>query len=97
MYYNSIKDENNMEAPVTLRLDPKTRRQIVRVARRKGISNSEVIRRALNSWPEFADSSVAPYEQLADLIGVVQGGNPRRSEKSGMQFRKILSAKRKHS
>jgi hypothetical protein len=86
-----------MEAPVTLRLDPKTRRQIARVARRKGISNSEGIRRALNSWPEFADSSVSPYEQLADLIGVVQGGNPRRSEKSGMQFRKILTAKRKRS
>ena len=86
-----------MEAPVTLRLDPKTRRQIARVARRKGISKSEVIRRALNSWPEFADSSVSPYEQLADLIGVVQGGNPRRSAKSGVQFRKILSAKRKRS
>jgi hypothetical protein len=86
-----------MEAPVTLRLDPKTRRQIARVAHLKGISKSEVIRRALNSWPEFADSSVSPYEQLADLIGVVQGGNPRRSEKSGKQFRKILAAKRKRS
>ena len=97
MYYNSIEDGKIVEAPVTLRLDPKTRRQIARVARRKGISKSEVIRRALNSWPEFADSSVSPYEQVADLIGVVQGGNPRRSEKSGTQFRKILDAKRKRS
>jgi hypothetical protein len=97
MYYNCLEDGKNMEAPVTLRLDPKTRRQIARVARRKGISKSEVIRRALNSWPEFADSSVSPYEQLADLIGVVQGGNPQRSEKSGVQFRKILVAKRKRS
>jgi Arc/MetJ-type ribon-helix-helix transcriptional regulator len=86
-----------MESPVTLRLDPKTRRQIARVARRKGISKSEVIRRALNSWPEFADTSVSPYEQVADLIGVVQGGNPRRSEATGKQFRKILDAKRKRS
>jgi Arc/MetJ-type ribon-helix-helix transcriptional regulator len=86
-----------MEAPVTLRLDPKTRRKIANVARRKGISNSEVIRRALNSWPEFTESAVSPYEQLADLIGVVQGGNPRRSEKSGTQFRKILAAKRRRS
>lgn len=70
---------------------------IARVARRKGISKSEVIRRALNSWPEFADSSVSPYEQIADLIGIVQGGNPRRSEKSGTQFRKILAAIRKRS
>ena|SRR5258707_1114652 len=97
MYYNGVKDGKNMEAPVTLRLDPKTRRQIARVARRKGISNSEVIRRALNSWPEFTDSVVSPYEQVADLIGVAKGGNPRRSEKSGMNFRKILAAKRRSS
>jgi hypothetical protein len=97
MYYDGIEDWKSVEAPVTLRLDPKTRRQIARVAHRKGISKSEVIRRALNSWPEFADSSVSPYEQLADLIGVVQAGNPRRSEKTGMQFRKILAAKRKRS
>jgi len=95
MYYNVVKDGLNMEAPVTLRLDPETRRQIARVARRKGISKSEVIRQALHSWPEFADSSVSAYEQVADLIGVVQGGNPRRSEETGKQFRKILVAKRK--
>lgn len=86
-----------MEAPVTLRLDPKTRRQIARIARRKGISNSEVIRRALHSWPEFTESTVSPYEQLADLIGVVKGGNPRRSEKSGKQLQQILATKRKRS
>ena len=91
------KEGLKMQAPVTLRLDPKTRRQIARVARRKGISNSEVIRRALNSWPEFTESAASPYQQIADLIGVVKGGNPRRSEKSGAQFRKILVAKRKRS
>ena len=95
MYYNSVEGGKNMDAPVTLRLDPKTRRKIARVARRKGISKSEVIRRALNSWPEFVDSSLSVYEQVADLIGVVQGGNPRRSEETGKQFRKILDAKRK--
>ncbi len=86
-----------MEAPVTLRLDTKTRRQIASVARRKGISRSEVIRRALNSWPEFSDSGKSPYELLADLIGVVKGGNPRHSEKSGTQFRNMVAAKRKRS
>src|SRR5258708_33273369 len=91
------KNEKNSDAPDTVRRDPNPGHQLAHVARRKGISNSEVIRRALNSWPEFADSAVSPYEQLADLIGVVQGGNPRRSEKSGMQLRKILAAKRNRS
>jgi hypothetical protein len=86
-----------MEAPVTLRLDPKTRRMIARAARRKGVSKSEVIRQALNSWAELNDSSDSPYALLADLIGVVHGANPRRSEQSGKQLRKLLAAKRKPS
>jgi Arc/MetJ-type ribon-helix-helix transcriptional regulator len=86
-----------MEPPVTLRLDAQTRRQIASVARRKGISKSEVIRRALHAWPEFAHSSLSAYEQVADLIGVVQGGNPSRSEQTGKQFRKMLAAKRNRS
>jgi hypothetical protein len=86
-----------MEAPVTLRPDPKTRRKIAQIARRIGISKSEVIRRAMHSWAKFIDSSDSPYEILADLIGIVKGRNPRRSIKSGQQVRKILATKRKRS
>ena len=83
-----------MESPVTLRLDRKTRRQIASVARHKGISKSEVIRRALNSWADFAEHPDSPFAMLKDLLGVVKGGNPRRSEKSGKQFRELLAARR---
>jgi len=86
-----------MEAPVTLRLDAKTRRDIARVARRKGISKSEVIRQALQSWTELAEPADAPYRLVSDLLGVVNGRNPRRSQKTGKQFREMLAAKRKRS
>jgi hypothetical protein len=86
-----------MKASTTLRLDPNTRRKLAGVARRIGISKSEVIRRALNSWVKLIDSSDSPYELIADLIGVVKGGNPQRSEKFVKQFRKILAEKRKRA
>jgi hypothetical protein len=95
MYYNQMRRGVRMESPVTLRLDSKTRRQIASAARRKGISKSEVIRRALNSWTDLADDSDAPFVMLKDLLGVVKGGNPRRSQKSGKKFRELLAAKRK--
>jgi len=84
-----------MESPVTLRLDSKTRRLIASAARRKGISKSEVIRRALSSWSDLAVQSDSPYVLLKDLLGVVRGGNPRRSEKSGKHFRDLVATKRK--
>lgn len=86
-----------MDTPVTLRLDQKTRREIARAARRKGISRSEVIRRALKSWTGLAEREESPYLLIADLVGVVKGGNPRRSEKSGKQLRERLAARRKRS
>lgn len=84
-----------MESPVTLRLDRKTRRQIASVARRKGISKSEVIRRALSSWSDLEQPSDSPYFLLKDLLGTVKGGDPRRSEKSGKKFRELVATKRK--
>ena len=86
-----------MKAPFTLRLDPKTRRKIAQVARRIGVTKSEVIRRAVHSWARLIDSSDSPYEMIEDLIGVVKGRSARRSEKSGKQFRKVIAAKRKRS
>jgi len=83
-----------VDAPVTFRLDPKTRRRILRAARRKGVSQSEVIRRALNSWPELNDTGTEPYVLISDLMGVVRGGDPKRSEKAGKKFRTLLTARR---
>jgi Arc/MetJ-type ribon-helix-helix transcriptional regulator len=96
-YHTEFEEAQSMKAPVSLRLDSKTRRKIAQVARQMDISNSEVIRRALRSWAKFIDSSDSPYEMLADLIGVVKGRNSKRSENSGKQFRKIRTKKRKRA
>lgn len=64
-----------MSSPLTLRLERKTRLRIARIASRKRISTSEVIRQAIEAWVEREEPITAPYEAMADLIGVVKAGS----------------------
>lgn len=81
-----------MPSPVTLRLDPETRERVTRIARRKGLSASEVIREAIATWLENQDNAT-PYERAADLLGIVHGGNPERSTDTGNRFKKALKSR----
>jgi predicted transcriptional regulator len=72
-----------MPSPLTLRLEKKTRQRIARIASRRQISTSEVIRQAIEAWVERQEPIAAPYEAMADLIGVVNGGNRHRSTETG--------------
>jgi hypothetical protein len=83
-----------MASPLTLRLDPKTRQHLARIARRKGLSTSEVIRRAIESWTKLQEPVSYPFEAIADLIGVVHGDNPKRSTQTGRAFTKLLKRRR---
>jgi len=84
-----------MSSPLTLRLERKTRQRIARIASRKQISTSEVIRQAIEAWVERQEPMAAPYEAIADLIGVVNGGKPERSTETGRRFTEVLKSRRK--
>ena len=84
-----------MSSPLTFRLERKTRQRIARMASRKRISTSEVIRQAIEAWVERQEPIAAPYEAMADLIGVVNGGNAGRSAETGRRFRELLKSRRK--
>ena len=84
-----------MADPMSLRLDDKTRQRIARIARRRGVSTSDIIRQAIKSWVERQEPVGSPYELMADLIGVVHGGNPGRSSGTGRSFTKLLKDRRK--
>ncbi len=86
-----------MASPLTLRLDEKTRQRIARIARRKGLSTSQVIRQAIDAWTERQEPTASPYELVSDLVGVVHGANPRRSERTGRHFTKLLKKRRSSS
>jgi predicted DNA-binding protein len=84
-----------MASPLTLRLDEKTRKRIVRIARRKQLSTSEVVRQAIEAWTERQEPVASPYEVVKDLLGVVHGGNPKGSQQTGRRFTKLLKQRRK--
>lgn len=79
-----------MASPLTLRLDEQIRKRVARIARRKGVSTSEVIREAIETWVERQETNESPHEKIADLIGVVRGGRPDRSTQTGRQFTELL-------
>jgi Arc/MetJ-type ribon-helix-helix transcriptional regulator len=83
-----------MASPLTLRLDEKTRKRIVRIARRKQLSTSEVVRQAIEAWAEQHEPVTSPYEAVRDLIGIVHGGNPKGSVQTGRRFTKLLKQRR---
>jgi predicted transcriptional regulator len=56
-------------SPLTLRLEKKTRQPITRIANRRRISTSQVIREAVEAWLERQEPIASPYEAMADLIG----------------------------
>ncbi len=83
-----------MASPLTLRLDPKTRQRLDRIARRKQLSKSEVVRQAIEAWADRQEPITSPYEVLADLIGVVHGGKANRSSQTGRRFGELLKNRR---
>ena len=82
-----------MSSPVTFRVDKETRQRIVRIAR-KQVSASEVIRQAIETWIEEQEPAGSPYEMVSDLIGIVHGGNRKRSAGAGRQFALLLKSRR---
>jgi Arc/MetJ-type ribon-helix-helix transcriptional regulator len=84
-----------MASPVTLRLDEKTRQRIARLARRKRPSTSEVLRQAIAAWANRQEPVTSPYRVMKDLIGVVRGGNPKRSQQTGRRFAALLMRRRR--
>ena len=83
-----------MPSPLTLRLDPKTRQRLERIARRKRLSKSEVVRQAIDAWAEREEPIASPYEVLSDLIGAVRGGRSDRSTQTGRAFANLLRKRR---
>ena len=83
-----------MDSSLTLRLDKEIRQRVARIARRNGLSTSDVIRKAIQSWVERQEASGVPHEAVADLIGVVHGVNPKRSVETGKQLTELLKRRR---
>jgi predicted DNA-binding protein len=83
-------------APISLRLDQETRRRVERIARRKKVPPSHVLREAVTRWIEHEEESISPYDSIQDLIGVAGGGVATLSANTGRRFTELLQTRREH-
>jgi predicted DNA-binding protein len=86
-----------MAAPMSVRLGEETRRRVARIARRKGASPATILRKVIEEWAEQEESVYRPYDAIADLIGVVRGGDPTRSTWSSAKIARLLKNRRKRT
>jgi len=82
---------------ISVRLDEKTKRRLSRYAREQRVSQSEVVRRAINAYMNSDDTmdGVSLYDRMKDIIGSVRGGPTDLSENTGEKFRQILLEKKR--
>ncbi|MBI5365401.1 MAG: CopG family transcriptional regulator [Planctomycetes bacterium] len=83
---------------LTVRLNAESQATLDRLARRRGVSKSEVVRQALATLVRVDATAAAPPRRLSDewahLIGCVRGGDPDLSERTGEKLRQLLARRR---
>lgn len=78
--------------PTSIRLDPATDRTLDALAKRRSVSKSALVRRAIEDL--LAREQLAPYERVSDLIGSVAGGPQDLSEATGEKLRALLEERK---
>jgi len=84
--------------PTSVRLDSKTENLVNRLARRRGLTKSEVIRQALIALADAGDngkSGPTLYDRIEHVIGRVKGLPPDLPERTGRKFSALLRARRR--
>jgi len=82
--------------PTSVRLDAETEELIRRLAKKRGMTKSEVVREALEEWVDR--ENVKPertYDAIKHLIGIVDSGGQNLSERTGDRFGRLLEEKRR--
>ena len=80
---------------LSVRLDEKTKRRLSRVARERRLSQSEIVRQAINAYlrDDPATEGMSLYDRMKDVIGVVHSGRSDLSENTGEKFYQIVAEK----
>jgi Arc/MetJ-type ribon-helix-helix transcriptional regulator len=81
---------------MSVRLDPKTRKLIDRIARAERVSRSEVVRRGIYLLAERQTDAdaIEPFQAIKHLLGRARGGPRNLSERTGIRFRELLSQRK---
>jgi predicted DNA-binding protein len=76
--------------PRSFRLDPALEDRLCEVAKREGVTVSEVVRDAISRHCD-AVLGEDPWASIADLIGSVHGDGVDRSSRTGEAFKDLLA------
>ena len=77
---------------ISIRLDRKAKRSLEQLAERKGVTRTEVLRRAVEGLlaKESQSNDKDPYGVWARVIGSVRGPSTNLSERTGEKFTQLL-------
>jgi hypothetical protein len=92
-YDTRVRQEVPVGRMISVRVSERTRREVGRLARASGRTESAVVREAIEEYVGRTPAP-GPYEALRDVIGMVEGGPTDLSEKTGEKFRALLLARR---
>ena len=81
---------------LSVRLDEKMKRRLSRVARARRLSQSEVVRQAIDAFlnPD-STKGMSLYDRMKDVIGSVHSGRTDLSQQTGDKFYEILLEKKR--
>lgn len=78
---------------LSVHLDEETKKLLEGLARSEGLSRSEIVRRSIHLLAEQRLRGQSPFDSVKHLIGSVRGGPRHLSERTGSQFRELLTRK----
>jgi predicted DNA-binding protein len=74
--------------PLSIRLEPEAKLALEEIARRRGTTQSQLVRSAIEDLIVREQGSL--YARVEDLVGSVEGGPPDLSQETGRRFREML-------
>ena len=92
MYDTVVRREVSVSRMISVRVSEKARRDVARLARATGRTESAVVREAIEDYVGRTPGRGA-YEALRDVIGMVEDGPTDLSERTGEKFRALLLAR----
>jgi hypothetical protein len=81
---------------LTVRLSPKAERALNALSRRRGQTRSDIVREAIEHYAAGGETeamSQGPYQQWADIIGVVRTGGLKPGKTTGELFTEVVARK----
>lgn len=76
----------------SIRLDEASEQALIAAARSRKVTRAVILREAIAEYGKGAGRVVSPAQQFATLIGVIENGPGRLSERTGEAFASIVAA-----